>query len=66
MLKLETPTGSLELSADQERAVRSMTDADVCRDLEAIFKTTGAKTATWPDTGQMCLRTSPAPYATRA
>jgi hypothetical protein len=33
MLKLETSTGSLELSADQERAVRSMTDAEVCRAL---------------------------------
>lgn len=33
MLRLDTPTGSLELSADQERAVRSMTDADLCREL---------------------------------
>jgi len=33
VLKLDTPTGSLELSADQERAVRSMTDAEVCRAL---------------------------------
>lgn len=33
MLKLDTPTGSVELSADQERAMRAMTDADVCREL---------------------------------
>jgi hypothetical protein len=33
MLRLDTPTGSLELSADQERALRAMSDADVCREL---------------------------------
>jgi hypothetical protein len=33
MLRIETPTGSLELSATEERTVRSMSDADICREL---------------------------------
>jgi hypothetical protein len=33
MLRLETHTGSIELSAEQERVLRSMSDAAVCRAL---------------------------------
>lgn len=33
MLRLESATGSIELSAEQERALRSMSDAEVCRAL---------------------------------
>lgn len=33
MLRLESTTGSIELSAEQERILRSMSDADVCRAL---------------------------------
>jgi len=33
MLRLESNTGSVELSAEQERALRSMSDAAVCRAL---------------------------------
>jgi hypothetical protein len=35
MLRLETPTGSMELSAEQERQVRSMSDSAVCRAMNA-------------------------------
>jgi hypothetical protein len=33
MLRLESDTGSIELSAEQERTLRSMSDAAVCRAL---------------------------------
>jgi hypothetical protein len=33
MLRLESTTGSIELSAEQERGLRSMSDAAVCRAL---------------------------------
>lgn len=33
MLRLESTSGSIELSAEQERSLRSMSDADVCRAL---------------------------------
>jgi hypothetical protein len=33
MLRLDSDTGSIELSAEQERGLRAMSDADVCRAL---------------------------------